>query len=356
MTAVAVALTLVVALAIAAIAGLECTGDYSPVASLSAPRTQSTLAPGGPTTSSSFVRPTTSSSAAAPTTTVAPTTTTTAAPRPPLAFSTTQAMRHLDKLASDIGIRPGGSAAEAVAADYAAGYLEGLGYDPVFTEVPLPNGKMSHNVTVTKEGSSALTVLIGAHLDTKRTTPGGNDNASGVAAALELARDVAEADLTPTIVFVLFGTEEIIDADKTHHHYGSRDWAERMTDAEKDKLVAMISLDMVGYGQTFHVRTMGKGPLELSDMLLSYAGETDVDLVYLRDTGPTGWSDHEPFELAGYPSVWLQWHEDPEYHKAGDTYEHCDERPVQETGRFVLDFLTDLDQPDLERLRAAVRQ
>ncbi len=128
-----------------------------------------------------------------------------------------------------------------------------------------------------------------------------------------------------------------------------------MTLQQKRDLVAMISLDMVGYGKTFHVRTVTAGPLALSDMLLVHAKADDIELVYLEDTGPTGWSDHEPFERAGYPAVWLQWLDDPYYHKMGDTYEHCDEGPVQTTGRFVLDFLTGLSPLDLDQLQAAVR-
>ena len=193
------------------------------------------------------------------------------------------------------------------------------------------------------------------HLDTKKTTPGGNDNASGTAAVLELARDVADADITPTIVFALFGQEEIIDANKTHHHYGSRSYVANMTAGERKDLVAMISLDMIAYGTTFNVRTMGKGPAELRDMLLSYSDANGAGLVYLKDTGPTGWSDHEPFELAGYPAVWLQWLPDPTYHQAGDTYQHCDERVLRQTGRFLLGFLTHLTGHDLDNLQATVR-
>ena len=128
-----------------------------------------------------------------------------------------------------------------------------------------------------------------------------------------------------------------------------------MTAGERENLVAMISLDMIAYGTTFNVRTMGKGPAELRDMLLSYSHANDAGLVYLKDTGPTGWSDHEPFELAGYPAVWLQWLPDPTYHQAGDTYQHCDERVLRQTGRFLLGFLTHLTGQDLENLGATVR-
>jgi hypothetical protein len=362
-TLAAIALV-VVALVLSGISDVACT-TVSPVGVSYGTTTltsgeATTSSPGaGSSTTSTTARTT---SAASSTTSATPTTSTTASsvttteasPRPPLAFSSARAMEHIKRLAQDIGIRPGGSAAEDKALAYASGYLADLGYRPVITEVPLPNGRTSHNVVAVKRGTSPLTVLICGHLDTKKTTPGGNDNASGTAAVLELARDVADADITPTIVLALFGQEEIIDANKTHHHYGSRSYVANMTSGEREDLVAMISLDMIAYGTTFNVRTMGKGPTELRDMLLSYSDANDAGLVYLKDTGPTGWSDHEPFELAGYPAVWLQWLTDPVYHQAGDTYRHCDEQVLRKTGRFLLSFLTHLTEADLENLAAAV--
>ena len=211
-------------------------------------------------------------------------------------------------------------------------------------------------MTVTKKGASPLTIAVGGHLDTKKTTPGANDDASGAAAVLELARDFADADPGYTLVFILFGTEEIIDADKNHHHYGSRNYVANMTAEQKGDLAAMISLDMIAYGDTFNVRTMGKGPQTLREMLLARSDADGAGLVYLKDTGPSGWSDHEPFELAGYPAVWLQWLEDPTYHGAGDTCAHCDERPLRITGEFVLDFLTNLSPSGLDQLHTAVRR
>lgn len=305
-------------------------------------------------TTAAIAATSTTSTTTATSTTASTVTTTEPAPREPLAFSSTLAMGHIKRLAQDIGIRPGGSAAEDEAATYVSDYLTGLGYEPVITEVPLPTGRTSHNVVAVKKGTSPLTVLICGHLDTKKTTPGGNDNASGTAAVLELARDVADADITPTIVFALFGTEEIIDTDKSHHHYGSRSYVANMTAGEREDLVGMISLDMIAYGATFNVRTMGKGPAELRDMLLSYSRANGAGLTYLWDDGPTGWSDHAPFELAGYPAVWLQWLPDPTYHQAGDTYQHCSERVLRQTGRFLLSFLTNLTGPDLENLQASI--
>ncbi len=125
--------------------------------------TSSSSAPAGAVSSS-----TTSTTLAPSTSTILITTTTAAVRLPPLAFDTARAMEHIRDLAIGIGIRPGGSVAEYKAAMYAADYLSEIGYDPVVTEVPLPNGKTSHNVTAVKNGASPLTVVVGAHLSTRR--------------------------------------------------------------------------------------------------------------------------------------------------------------------------------------------
>jgi aminopeptidase YwaD len=312
-----------------------------PVATTTAPATATTM-PVGPDPVATSV-PVPSSTSLSTTTTEPP-------PTPPLAFDTGLAMEHIRALATVIGVRPSGSEAENAAVSYAADYLAGLGYSVVVTDVPLPNGKTSHNVRAVRPGSSPWVLTLGGHLDSKTTTPGGNDNASGVAVVLELARDLVDADITPTVEFVLFGAEEIIGSDKNHHHYGSRRYVEDMTEQQRAALAGMVSVDMVGYGQELTIRNMGRGPQLLTDLLLASAAERGISSSYSRDTGPTGWSDHEAFEDAGYPVAWLEWQDDPTYHKAGDTYEHCDSEVVRQSGEMLLDFLAGLSEAALASL------
>jgi Zn-dependent M28 family amino/carboxypeptidase len=262
-------------------------------------------------------------------------------------------MAHVRKLSVDIGIRHAGTEAEMAAVEYAVEYLAGLGYQVDVADVPVPNGLTSHNVIAVKQGSSPLTIVVGAHIDTWGPSPGANDNASGCGAILELARDLKDAATVPTVILVLFGNEEMIDQNPDHHHYGSRAYVGQMTAGAGMTLVGMISLDMVAYGTTFTVRTMGKGPQELRDLVKSYAKAMAVPLVYERDPSPAGWSDHEPFELAGYPAVWLEWRVDNSHHTANDTYKHVKASRLQTTGEFVLGFLTELDQSDLRQLAEA---
>ncbi len=278
----------------------------------------------------------------------------TAAPTSHLAFGETQAMAHLQKLAVDIGTRHGGSPQEWEAAQYAVSHFQSLGYSPQVMDVPLPDGTTSHNVIVTKPGSSGLTVVIGAHMDCYGVSPGGNDNGSGSAAVLELARALKDVDLVPTVVMVLFGHEEPMgDGNADHHHYGSRAYVASMTAGQKADLAAMISLDMIGVGGTFNVRYMGKGPRALVTSLLSYSSRTASGLVYLKDPSTYGYSDHEPFELAGYPAAWLEWREDTKYHTAGDTYAHCSSAKIQQTGGMLVGYLASLRLSDLQSLVTA---
>jgi aminopeptidase YwaD len=250
-------------------------------------------------------------------------------------------------------VRQAGTDAETQAAQYGFEYLRSLGYDALITDFDVPNGLPSHNVVAVKQGSSPLTIVVGGHMDTKKPSPGGNDNASGSAAVLELARDLAGGAVVPTVVFVLFGNEEMIDSNPDHHHYGSRAYLQQMTALDRANTVGMISLDMIGYGSSFVLRTMGRGPREMRDMLKAHANSTGVNIGYLADPSKYGYSDHEPFELAGYPAVWVEWRDDPVYHTVKDTYEHCRPSKVQAAGELVLSFLTDLDLSDLQGLAAA---
>ncbi len=259
-------------------------------------------------------------------------------------------MEHVKKLAVDIGIRHGGSEQESAALGYARGYLEGLGYQVRVADVPIPNGLTSHNMVAIKPGTSPLELVVGGHIDTWGPSPGGNDNASGSAAVLELARDLKEYPLVPTVAFVLFGNEEMIDQDADHHHYGSRAYVSQMGDEERRDLVGTISVDMIAFGSTFTMRTMGKGPQDLRQLLKEYAGRLGRPLTYEKDPSTVGWSDHEPFELAGYPAVWIEWRADDAHHTKSDTYKHVRADRLAATGAFLLGFLKDLDQADLERL------
>jgi hypothetical protein len=105
--------------------------------------------------------------------------------------------------------------------DYVKGLFEAMGYSPAsitMEEVPGGNG---HNVYVTKVGSTYPNVYIefGAHIDTIGGTPGGNDNASGVTAVVELARVLKDYPNRYSMRFALWVAEEY--AEPRGAFYGS---------------------------------------------------------------------------------------------------------------------------------------
>src|ERR1700687_1250131 len=101
---------------------------------------------------------------------------------------------HVAKLAGEIGernvFRP---AALHAAEDYIRREWTAMGYD-VAVQSYQAAGVLSENLEVTRTGRSRPSeiVLIGAHYDSVQGSPGANDNASGVAALLEISREFAQ--------------------------------------------------------------------------------------------------------------------------------------------------------------------
>ena len=87
-------------------------------------------------------------------------------------------------------------------------------------------------------------VIVGAHYDTAREAPGADDNTSGIAAVLALARRFANTKPDCTLRFVAFVNEEppYFQKDKM----GSLVYAKRCRE-RKENVVAMLSLEMLGY-------------------------------------------------------------------------------------------------------------
>ncbi len=108
------------------------------------------------------------------------------------------------------------------------------------------DGNTYHNIIAElKGGASQETLLIvGAHYDSVRTTPGADDNASGVAGLLGLARELANARMERTIRFVAFALEEwpvYRSSNMASYHY-----AKSLTE-KNARVEGMICLEMIGF-------------------------------------------------------------------------------------------------------------
>ncbi len=259
-------------------------------------------------------------------------------------FYTAQAIKHIKIISGEIGVRQAGSKGESQAADYIEKVLSSYGYEVKRQKFELPNGRSSENLIAIAPGQLDRVLILGAHYDSKPPSPGANDNASGVGVLLELARIYKIRHAVPTIKFIFFGAEEMIDTNPDHHHYGSRHYVAHLSPGEKEKIFGMFSVDMVGYGNNFHVRTMKRGSQSLVKKLLSLTRQKGFNLTFRKDEGRYGWSVHEPFELAGIPAAWLEWRNDPYYHTPRDTYIHIRSFCVETTGKLIISFLSNLSE------------
>jgi len=105
-------------------------------------------------------------------------------------------------------------------------------------------GQACHNIEAEIPGSGPEIIVIGAHYDSVFGSPGANDNGSGAAAVLALAKRFANAKPKHTMRFVAFVNEE--PPYFLSGEMGSQVYARRCKE-RGDKISAMISLETIGY-------------------------------------------------------------------------------------------------------------
>ena len=142
-------------------------------------------------------------------------------------------------------------------------------------------------------GSDRL-LVVGAHYDTTQGTQGANDNGSGVASLLSVARELADGPSLPfELRFVLFGAEEV-------GLFGSRHYVSNLDQDEVDSIVAMINIDVPGSGKSLEAI----GDTMLAAEAVRYAREHGIPI--RREQSLDGASsDHAPFREAGVPVLFV---------------------------------------------------
>lgn len=204
-------------------------------------------------------------------------------------------------------------------------------------------------------------IVIGAHYDTVPGSPGADDNATGVAVLLELARDIASGPLKYPVQIVAFDMEE-------YGCLGSSHYAAKYKQQQKS-IRLMISLEMLGYcnhnpnSQSYPAGLKYFYPNSGNFIALIGTLRTVPDLINLsgkiRKSGqPCEWlpvpnrglivpdtrrSDHVPFWDNGYPAIMVTDTanmRNPHYHRESDRIETLD-----------LDFLAGVCQGLVEAIR-----
>jgi Zn-dependent M28 family amino/carboxypeptidase len=157
-----------------------------------------------------------------------------------------QLRRHVQHLAGTIGERNvHRPRALHAAEDYIRETWRGQGYDVAAQEYTV-EGVRSANLEIARRGAvhSAEIILVGAHYDSVPGSPGANDNASGVAALLELSRLFAGVEPARTLRFVAFVNEEppfFLFGNMGSMHYA------RAARRRRDDIRLMVSLETIGF-------------------------------------------------------------------------------------------------------------
>jgi hypothetical protein len=265
----------------------------------------------------------------------------------PVRFSGSNAMADVRTLAGQIGPRLATGPAFREAGRRVAARFTELGYDVRHQSFHVPAGDSwgvpvqagrSFNVVATPPGFNASKPhrIVGAHLDTVAVAPGAEDNASGVAVVLELARLAAEAETTLPTVFIAFGGEEPRGPGDDMHHFGSMQYVREMSRAQRRGLQAMVSLDRVGVGARVPVCTGGVSPRRVQNDLRTVGRLMDIPTQACDSTA----SDHWSFEKAGFAVARLGSTPYAGYHSATDLPRVVNTRQLARTGRLTWGWLT----------------
>lgn len=185
-------------------------------------------------------------------------------------------------------------------------------------------------------------ILVGAHYDhlgapEGEIHPGADDNASGVATLLEVARLMVESgkQTTHTILFAAFDAEEI-------GLFGSAALANELPEGS---VALMVNMDMVGRLGDGALEVEGVGTLKgVKEVVNSIARSEGVSIKPRRfEQMPLVATDTDAFARQGYPTLSLTTGLHSDYHRTSDSAEKIDIEGVERTTRFVARLIEELD-------------
>jgi hypothetical protein len=256
---------------------------------------------------------------------------------------------HVRELAGDIGER-NRSHLDGLrrARDYVARQLRDAGYQAALLPFRF-DGQDFHNVESILRGSFDESIVVGAHYDTVEGSPGANDNASGVAALIEVARLLAGRPLPSTVRFVAFANEES-PYFNTRMGMGSVEYAKGLVGAG-NPVRGMLSIETVGFYSDEPRSQRYPPPVGLfypdRGNFIAFVGDLGSRHLVRRAVGRfrsastlpseaaalpsflpgVSWSDHRSFWDVGIPALMVTdtaLFRDAHYHLASDTHERLD--------------------------------
>jgi hypothetical protein len=183
-------------------------------------------------------------------------------------------------------------------------------------------GRDSWNVIATFDaGPGSDIYVVGGHYDSlsesvSQSAPGAEDNATGAAGVLELARVFARAKPKATLIFIAFSGEE-------QGLVGSAAWVRAQTTETRARIKQVLTMDMIGYSKDESLDVLletSERFKPLHDQLLAASRLVDGLHAY-SSFNPFG-SDHMSFinqDISAILTIDYDWESYPAYHRTGDT-------------------------------------
>ncbi len=190
----------------------------------------------------------------------------------------------------------------------------------------------SQNVIAEKPGPGAGVVILGAHYDTVPGIAGANDNASGTAVLLTLARELSEKSFPFDLRLIAFGSEEL-------GLLGSGHYVESLSPEQQGRVIAMLNFDALGNGSRLGV----VGDDVLTQPVMEDSLAMGIELRVRQGRGRGG-SDHASFAAVGIPNIFFSSNDFSRLHTPEDTLESINPQLLGDTVRLALSLLDTLAQ------------
>lgn len=175
------------------------------------------------------------------------------------------------------------------------------------------------NVIARLEGATQPKIILGGHYNSVPGSPGANDNASGTAVVLAIARNLSGTPIARQVWFVAFDGEE----DGLH---GSRAFVDKAQPQFLSGLLGMLNFDMVGVNNQLRIG----GTSSLTSLVQAAEPE-------LKTFGSRGSSDHAPFADKDVPVLFFYRGQEPNYHTPND--KTVDPKLLNETTQVAMDII-----------------
>ncbi len=212
-------------------------------------------------------------------------------------------------------------------------------------------GYEGKNIIATLPGEDNSTVIISAHYDSYPTSPGADDDGSGIACLLMIAKIISNYKFKHTVKFVAFSGEE-------QGMLGSQVYVKYLYENGED-VIADINVDTVAHteskkGGEFIRVLSDEASLWITDIAEEMSYKYDIGLSLFRHGNfPAG--DHQSFIDYGYEAVFfVEYDFNTNMHTPNDTVEHINITYLKKVCRLMLATLANIADKEFHmRIRFA---